>query len=735
MGAGRCKAVLATLVLCLGALPLAALLTSAPAAAAAPAGKVLPLGDSITLGVGDGRSCVGGPNGSTCKIGGYRPRLANELKNHAHTFDFIGTKRSGPDSLTDKDHEGNSGFLIGQLYSPWDANKSKNPDIVLLMAGTNDIYSGQAANAPQRLGFLIDRILQTASVKHVIVAKIPPFVNSTKCAEKPNAGQLDPQVQNFNNTIPGVVAARGSRASWVDMYSIISKSTDMADCVHPDQSGYEKIGTAWYNKIASRLTASPTVPGAPTNVSATPGDARATVSFTPPSNNGGSPITGYAVTSSPATTTKLAAGSPMVFDGLTNGVAYRFTVRAANSVGLGPGATSNSVTPTATPPPPPPSGTTYLSDLTASKTGTGTYQRDRNANDTTPLNAGAQTYQKGLGVNPAVTLTYALNGNFSRFLSDVGIGRTLCGSGGSATFRVFLDSASTAAFDSGTMSGNTAIKKVDIDVTGKSTLKLVYEKTGTSTCNYGAWGDARLTTSSTPPPSPTAPGAPTIGAATAGNGQATVSFTPPAYNGGSTIIDYTVTGVPGGSQTGTSSPITVTGLTNDTSYTFTVTARNSVGTSSPSAASNPVTPTEPPPPGDETFLSDLTATKTGTGTYQRDRNGNNTGLIRLGSVQYAKGLGVNPPVTLTYALGGNYKRFLSDVGIDEICGNAGSARFRVFRDSESTPAFDSGATTGASATKQIDVDVTGTTTLKLVYERTGVVSCDYGAWADARLTK
>ncbi|SET40455.1 fibronectin type III domain-containing protein [Stenotrophomonas indicatrix] len=94
-----------------------------------------------------------------------------------------------------------------------------------------------------------------------------------------------------------------------------------------------------------------------------------------------------------------------------------------------------------------------------------------------------------------------------------------------------------------------------------------------------------------PVPVPEAPDAPQIGAATAGNAQASVSFTAPADNGGATITGYTVTSSPGGLlANGSSSPLVVTGLTNGTSYTFRVTATNSIGTSEPSAASAPAIP-------------------------------------------------------------------------------------------------------------------------------------------------
>jgi hypothetical protein len=87
------------------------------------------------------------------------------------------------------------------------------------------------------------------------------------------------------------------------------------------------------------------------------------------------------------------------------------------------------------------------------------------------------------------------------------------------------------------------------------------------------------------------PPPPTNVSATASNGMATVNFTPPKLNGRNPIIHYTVVSYPGKIKvTGTESPIVVKGLINGKSYTFRVSATNSVGTGLYSEPSNCVTP-------------------------------------------------------------------------------------------------------------------------------------------------
>jgi len=93
-----------------------------------------------------------------------------------------------------------------------------------------------------------------------------------------------------------------------------------------------------------------TEPGAPTGVSGSAGDGQVTVSWTAPTDDGGSAVTGYTVTASPGGRTCSSGSTSCTVTGLTNGTGYRFSVTATNAVGTGPSsALSASVTPSGLP--------------------------------------------------------------------------------------------------------------------------------------------------------------------------------------------------------------------------------------------------------------------------------------------------------------------------------------------------------------------------------------------------
>ena len=92
--------------------------------------RIMPLGDSITT----------GNDSSNLTPGGYRTTLFNLLSGTGYDFGFVGSMTGNPGPIPDNDHEGRSGFTIEQLRQTVGPSVVANqPDIILLLAGTNDV--------------------------------------------------------------------------------------------------------------------------------------------------------------------------------------------------------------------------------------------------------------------------------------------------------------------------------------------------------------------------------------------------------------------------------------------------------------------------------------------------------------------------------------------------------------------------------------------------------------------
>jgi sugar lactone lactonase YvrE/ketopantoate hydroxymethyltransferase len=298
------------------------------------------------------------------------------------------------------------------------------------------------------------------------------------------------------------------------------------------------------------------LPAAPASINAVSGNNQISVTWTSGSA-GDSPITGYTITATPTSggspTSVILSGasaSSYTISGLVNGTSYNVTVAQNSAVGTGPVATASSLTPS-TVPSAPLSVTAFSGDsiITANWT-------------PTPNASNGGTAITGYTVTATPSTGSAIS---------VAVGPT------------------TAA---ATIPGLTNGVAYTVSVIANNASGSSAAATAVSTYTPGA-----------------VPGLPNNVVASAGNTQATVTWSAPTSIGGSAIINYTITATPAaGSPTsvtvGNVSTATLTGLTNGTTYTITVLATNSIGSGAPATASSQVTPgTTPLPPTSVTASS------------------------------------------------------------------------------------------------------------------------------------
>ena len=187
------------------------------------------MGDSITWGWGSS-------NGN-----GYRLALATLITEDGNNLEYIGRIKHG--DMPNNENEGHSGFQIEPIGLEGKPNYPERPNVVLLMAGTNDIvFNSDVVNAPKRLGTLIEEIVTACPDAAVLVATLTPLL----------IPEWNSKALEFNSAITGVIedfATARKKVALVDMGTVTSSQINSTDSIHPTDGGYALIAAAWYNGI------------------------------------------------------------------------------------------------------------------------------------------------------------------------------------------------------------------------------------------------------------------------------------------------------------------------------------------------------------------------------------------------------------------------------------------------------------------------------------------------------
>ncbi len=499
-------------------------------------------------------------------------------------------------------------------------------------------------------------------------ANVPSAPRSLTAAAGKNSVLLSwtAPLSNGGNSISGYDVLRGSSPSNVGQSFVlpIANVTSFNDTS-------ATAGATYFYEVAARnslgegslsnlVNAKPfTTPSAPLNFQAYPSLNKTVLTWTPPTQNGFSPITGYRIyrgTVSGQESFLSVVGNQTYFTdrNVVTGTPYFYNITAVNSAGEGPHSMQASATPSSSPTQPSPpqnlfatgrNGTVILnwtapvSNGGASLTGYEIWRGGLSGREIlvktvgnvtsfvdTPLQGGVPYYYEVKAINSqpfksgfsneaiaTPTSTPSVPGNLTAIAGSGKVTLTWTtpmSNGGLAIngYKIYRGTASGTEVLLFKINSSSQLSYIDMSVTGGVTY--YYRVTAFNNLGQSNFSNEANATPSTPPPPVNPPGPPSGLTATPGVGNITLTWTPPTDNGGAPVTSYQIfRGTASGSETlisaTGSTTFTDTGLTPGTTYYYYVKAVNSAGAS---MASNEISGTPLAPQNAPSSPQNLKAT-------------------------------------------------------------------------------------------------------------------------------
>ncbi|WP_216856449.1 GDSL-type esterase/lipase family protein, partial [Acidisphaera sp. S103] len=215
--------------------------------------NVLPLGDSITYGWGPQDDLT-----QNTLSDGYRGPLWSAFADNNTSINFVGDQNDGPATLLDTANAGYGGLTTSQIAVRLPGLlESQNPNAILLMAGTNDIFGNVSASTiAANILSMLETVNNFNPLIHVYVATLTPMVNSYSADVAP-----------VNSAITSMVAqaqVSGLNVSLVSMGNVTTADIS-SDGTHPNATGYAQMAQNWYSAILAQQPVSGGTPGGASN--------------------------------------------------------------------------------------------------------------------------------------------------------------------------------------------------------------------------------------------------------------------------------------------------------------------------------------------------------------------------------------------------------------------------------------------------------------------------------------